>query len=259
MTTVLDVTDASFAAEVLDESQARPVVVDFWAEWCAPCRTLGPVLEALAQEKGGAFRLAKLDVDRNPAVAQQFQVMGIPAVKAFVDGRLVDEFTGALPEADVRAWLDGFLPSPADDLAAEAAALVAAGDRDGAEERYRRALAEEPRNPAAAVGLAVLLIDRGALEEAEELVTPLLPDAGAERALAAITVRTWAELEGTDDLAEARRRAAAGEWEAALDALMAQVPQVPEAREAILQVFAVLGDGHPLTRTYRSKLAAALF
>lgn len=110
-TAVIDVTEATFGAEVVERSRAVPVVIDLWAEWCAPCRQLGPVLEKLAVEAAGAWVLAKVDVDANPRLAQALQVQGIPAVKAVVNGELVAEFTGALPEAQVRAWLAQLAPA----------------------------------------------------------------------------------------------------------------------------------------------------
>src|SRR5690606_2707900 len=117
---VVDVGDASFDAEVIAESHRRPVVVDFWAAWCGPCRLLGPVLERLAAEASGAFRLAKVDVDASPVVSQLHGVRSIPLVKAFRGGEVVDEFVGALPEGEVRRWLEGFVPGPADEAAARA-------------------------------------------------------------------------------------------------------------------------------------------
>ena len=154
MNDVLDVTDATFERDVLDRSFDLPVVVDFWAAWCAPCRALGPVLERLAAEADGRWTLAKVDVDANPRVAAALRIQGIPAVKAFVDGRQVAEFTGALSEADVRRWLEQFGPSPADDAAAEGAEAEARGDTDAAAAAYRRALDLHPGHPEAKAGLA---------------------------------------------------------------------------------------------------------
>src|SRR5512132_3610302 len=117
---VVEVTDATFAKDVLEESHRRPVVVDFWAEWCQPCRIIGPVLERLAEEHGGDFLLAKLDTDSNPQAAMAFRIQGIPAVKAFRDGKLVSEFVGAIPERAIRQWLEPLLPSEADGLVEQA-------------------------------------------------------------------------------------------------------------------------------------------
>ena len=128
----LDVNLADFQVAVLDESRTRPVVVDFWAPWCGPCKSLKPILEKLAAEYGGKFRLAKVNADDNQALSQQYGVRGIPAVKAFVNGEMVDEFSGALPEAEVRAFLDRLVPGPAEDLRAQAAAAHTAGDHGAA-------------------------------------------------------------------------------------------------------------------------------
>src|SRR5215213_5904698 len=141
-TSVVEVSEASFERDVLQRSFEAPVVVDFWAAWCGPCRTLGPILERLAEEYAGAWILAKLDVDANPGVAAAFGIQGIPAVKAFRDGRQVAEFVGALPEDRVRAWLDQLGPSPATLAVGEGKAAEAAGDLERATELYRKALAE---------------------------------------------------------------------------------------------------------------------
>lgn len=259
-TNALEVTDATFEVDVIEESRRRPVIVDLWAEWCAPCRALGPVLERLAEERAGAFRLAKVDVDRNPVIAQQFQVMSIPAVKAFVGGRMVDEFTGALPEDQVRKWLDPLVPNEADEAAAAAAALETAGDLDAAEAGYRAALNIQPGNAGASLGLARVLVARGDASGAEALVAPLLPDPEAERVMSMIRLTGWgSEPSSGDPLAAAQAKAAAGEWAVALDDLLAIVRDVPGARDAVLDIFAVLGDDHDITRAYRPKLAAALF
>lgn len=258
MPNVVEVTDQDFAQEVVEQSRVRPVVVDLWAEWCAPCRQLGPILEGLAEEKAGAFLLAKVDVDSNPVTAQQLNAMSIPAVKAFVGGNLVDEFTGALPEHVVRPWVEALLPSEADDLAAEGGVLTSRGDLDAAEATYRKALSLDASNRAALIGLGRLLADAGSHDEARELLTRALPDQEAEGALAMIRVQEWATGQGADPMSRAKRLAAEGSWREALDAMLAVLPEEPEARTAILDVFAVLGEDE-LVREYRPKLAAALF
>ena len=144
---IADVVEENFEREVIERSRERPVVVDFWAEWCEPCRSLGPVLEKLAEEAGGEFLLAKVEVDRAPNLAAAYRIQGIPAVKAFRDGRPVLEFVGALPETKVREFLARLRPSLADGLTREAAGQEGS-DPQAAEAAYRRALAEEPGHSA---------------------------------------------------------------------------------------------------------------
>jgi putative thioredoxin len=150
---IIDVTEETFTRDVIERSRQVPVVVDFWAGWCAPCRALGPILERLAQEANGSWILAKVDVDANPRLAGALEVQGIPAVRAFKDGREVAEFTGALPEPSVRDWLAQLGPSPADIAYDEGTALEAAGRLDAAAERYRQALAEAPAHAEASAAL----------------------------------------------------------------------------------------------------------
>lgn len=260
----IEVTDETFATAVLDESQARPVVVDFWAAWCQPCRMIGPVLERLAEEHGGQFLLAKLDVDANPQASAAFGIQSIPAVKAFRDGRLVDEFIGALPEQAIRQWLQGILPTEADALAGRAAA--AEGDRriEEAERLYREALEQQPNHRRAALGLGGVLAVKGQAEQAREVLSALRPDPEAERLLAAIEVSEWASPNGDSPLARAEGAAAEGRFQEALEVFLAAVQngtteEKQRARDAMLKIFAVLGEEDPLTAEYRRKLATALF
>src|SRR3990172_5297083 len=178
---VVDVTDATFEQLVLEESKTRPVVVDLWAEWCGPCKTLGPMLEKVANERGGGFLLAKLDVDANPMTAQAFGVQSIPTVVAFKGGEPVNGFVGAYPEQAINEFVDSILPSEADLEIAEAKAVEESGDLAAAERNYREALSEEAENRDARLGLARLLVDRDDLAEAKELIEPLLSDGDAER------------------------------------------------------------------------------
>jgi putative thioredoxin len=262
---VVEVTDDGFVNDVLEESRRRPVVVDFWAEWCAPCRQLSPVLEKVAEENGGDFLLAKMDVDANPMVAGQFGIRSIPTVIAFADGRPVDSFMGAMPEPSVREWIARLLPTEADRTAGGAEEAEREGRLDEAEAGYREALGEDPANRAARLGLARVQAARGELDAAEETLKPLEPDPDAERLLSAIRVARWSELDpGSADLVERARAIAGGEmWREALDGLLAVVrddpDRRPEARQAMLDIFAVLGDDDPIVREYRGKLASALF
>src|SRR5690349_12012526 len=172
---VFDVGDADFAREVLERSREVPIVVDFWAPWCGPCRTLGPLLERLAVEHAGAFRLAKVNVDEAPRVAQAFRVQSIPAVKAFRDGAVVAEFVGPHPEASVRQFLTSVVPTETDRDALEGDQRAAAGDRDAAAAAYTAALARDPRHARALLGLARVHAGKGADAEALPLLERVPP------------------------------------------------------------------------------------
>jgi putative thioredoxin len=256
---VVEATDQNFVEAVVEESKRRPVVVDLWASWCAPCRTLGPILEKVAAERKGEFLLAKLDVDANPYTAGQFGVQSIPTVVAFRDGRPVDGFIGALPEPLVNQFIDKLLPTEADLGAMEALEEELEGDLGDAERKYREAIEADGTNRDARLGLGRVLAETGRDQEARETLMPLLPDADAERLLAALEVRSWASIAEPGTLASAKRLAAQGKVREALDAMLGALRDDPDARQAMLELFTALGEDEPLVPEYRRKLANALF
>jgi putative thioredoxin len=261
---VIEVTDQTFASAVLEESKRRPVVVDFWAGWCQPCRLIGPVLERLAQDSNGDFLLAKLDVDANPEASAAFRIQSIPAVKAFRDGHLVNEFVGAIPEQAIRQWLNAVVPSEADRLVQQGEEAEHEGRVGEAERLYRKALDQQPGHVGGALGRARLAAMRGDTDEARRLLEPLSPHPEAERLLSAIEVSEWGRPspDGEDPIRRGQRAAAEGRYAEALDAFLGEVQggeKRDDAREAMIKVFAVLGEDDPLTVEYRRKLASALF
>jgi putative thioredoxin len=255
---VFDVGEADFQERVLRRSLDVPVVVDFWAEWCGPCHVLGPILEDAVSARDGRVVLARVDVDQNQRLAAAFGVQGIPAVKAFAGGRLVDEFVGAQPPAVVERFLDALVPSPAELAAAKAAGL----DPEQAAARYAEVLAADPDNVPARVGLAGLALDRGDVAEALDLLRPVEHAPEAATALArAHLAREGAD--GSSPFADAARMASDGAPETALAELLAAVREGGERREParrlMLDVFRILGDDSPLTVRYRRDLTSALF
>ena len=256
---IVEATDQNFVETVVEESKKRPVVVDLWASWCGPCRTLGPILEKVAGERSGAFLLAKLDVDANPYTAGQFGVQSIPTVVAFRDGQPIDGFVGAIPEPMVNEFVDRLMPSEAELEAEDALEEELEGHLDDAEQKYREALEVDPNNRDARVGLGRILAETGREGQARETLAPALPDPEAERILAMLEVRDWADLTEPGTLASAKRLAAQGTWREALDGMLGAITDDPDARQAMLEVFTVLGDDDELVTEYRRKLAAALF
>lgn len=280
---VIDVTDQNFATEVLERSKTVPVVVDFWAAWCGPCRMLGPILEKLAQEYQGGFILAKLDVDKNPVTARQYYVQGIPAVKAFRGGKMAGEFTGALPEPQVRKFLEGLAPSEADLLAQQGYQWEANQQPAMAEANYRAALEKKPDHYPAKVGLGRVLLSLGKIEEGVVLLDSIPPGV-TERAAADALIATAqfqkfstghseAELQAKieanpNDVASryalASLYASQQKFTQALDQFLEVVRRDRSynddgARKAMLALFITIGEGQPLAREYRQKLANALF
>jgi putative thioredoxin len=245
---IRDVTEATFEQDVIQRSHEVPVLVDFWAAWCGPCRQLTPALESAVRDRDPEVDLAKLDTDANQRLAAAFRIQGIPAVKAFRDGKVVDEFVGALPPAQVARFIDGLLPSEAD-------ALIATGG----EPELRRALELEPNRSDAKVALARLLRERGENEAALELLANTTGSYAAEGLAARI------RLEDDPELADAFAALDAGEQQRGLDALIAAIAATTdqdrkdELRRAVVGVLDELGAEHPLARESRRKLASALY
>jgi putative thioredoxin len=284
---IKDTTDASFMADVVEASKTTPVIVDFWATWCAPCRQLGPALEKAVTAAKGAVRLVKVDIDKNPAYAGQLRVQSIPAVFAFVDGRPVDGFTGALPDSQVKdfvakvAKLGGSGASPIDDLLELARESLELGDAGGAAQAFAQVLQADPGDVRAIGGLARLYQQAGDLDRAREILDMAPPDAkgpdidGVRAALAlaaeapAETAQFEARLAADPDDHEARLElakalAAAGRMPEASDHLLEIIRRDrawndEAARKQLLTVFEAAGQMSEVAKQGRRKLSAILF
>jgi putative thioredoxin len=244
----MDVTEATFQSAVIDRSHEVPVVVDFWAEWCGPCRQLGPVIEKAVAARAGKIELVKVDTDANQMLARTFRIQGIPAVKAFRDGRVVAEFVGAQPPANVERFLDSLVPSEAEELA-----------QQGDEESLRKALELEPNRAEAIVPLARILHQRGEAEEASRLLERVPGNFSAEGLAARIKLEQGPE----PDLTEAFAALDAENPARGLDLLLNALPSADgckdDIRRVIVGVLDELGVENPLARESRRRLASALY
>ena len=233
---MIDATDETFERDVLDRSTEVTVIVDLWAEWCGPCKTLGPILEKVVAETDGRVELVKVDVDANPRVAATFQAQSIPAVHALRDRRIVDSFIGAIPEAQVRAFVDRVAPPPSDvDL------MVEKGD----ETSLRAALAIEPGHVDGVLALANLLVDRGDADEALALLARI-PESAETRHVAA-RARAGDVVAHDDD------------YDTKLEALLPNVKNDEDARQQFVDILELMGAEDPRTAAWRKKLTSALF
>jgi putative thioredoxin len=244
----VDVTEATFELDVIERSREVPVVVDFWAAWCGPCRQLAPLIEAAVDRREGEVVLAKVDIDANPRLAQTYRVQSIPFVVGFRDGEAVDQFVGMQPPAAIESFLDRLVPSETD-------LLIAAGD----EASLREAIDREPGHAGARLALARLLFAEGRGDEVTDLLAPVAYDKAAEGLLARARLAAVDQPDVVAGLAALDR----GQVEPALTHLLDAVRGAPahldDLRETMLGVFAELGDQHPLTVRFRRRLAQALY
>jgi putative thioredoxin len=236
----IDVTDATFQADVIDKSATAAVVVDLWAPWCGPCRTLGPMLEKIVDATEGKVVLAKVNVDENPQISATFRVQSIPAVYALRNGQVVDGFLGAVPERDVERFVQALLPT---EEQTTVASLVAAGD----EASLRKAIELDPGHEDAVVALAGLLVEQGSFDEALDLLGRI-PESERTRPIAAAA-----------RLGVAQPDAAADDFDAQLAELLPRVKNDDDARQQYVDILDLMGPDDPRTAEYRKRLSRELF
>lgn len=271
---IIHVTEADFEYEVIQYSQQTPVVVDFWADWCIPCKTLGPILTKLTEKRQGEFRLAKVDVDENPKLANRFNIRGIPAVKGFRNGQVIAEFTGAVPENQVQKFLDEIVPGPSDLQLEKGNSLLTTEDWVRAETAFRQVLEERPKHPAALLGLAKCLLTQGKGAQTLQILNDFpasreFSPAQQLRPLAVALTRKNERALETDNLLEATYQRALhlisiGNLPAAMDGLLVILKEdkhyhQDEVREVMVSLFEILGNESPVTRQYRAELASVLY
>jgi putative thioredoxin len=282
---VKDGTDASFVTDVIEASRTHPVIVDFWATWCGPCKTLGPALEKVVEAAKGAVKLVKIDVDRNPAIAGQLRVQSIPTVYAFVDGQPVDGFQGALPESQIKAFVERLVgpgaPAELSELIGLGLESLKLGDVQGAAAAFSDALQLDPENLKAIAGLARCALTMGEVDQARQIAAMAPadakdPDLDSVRAALKLTEAAPSETQGLEDrlaadpndhearLELAKAYAAQGAFDKAVDALLTIIAADLEwneqaARKQLLTVFEAAGPGSDVARQGRRRLSSLLF
>lgn len=271
---IIDVTETDFDPQVIEYSRQRPVVVDFWADWCRPCKTFGPIMEKLTKEAHGDFRLARVDVDDNPNLALRFGIRSIPAVKAFLNGAVVAEFAGALPESKLRAFIQKLAPSRADLALEKAYSMYNMEQWEQAQQAFEDVLDEKTNHPKALLGLAKSYIMQGNVEEGRTILENFPTN---QEYTIAETIRPLVDALSTVDKEDtlqdnpldaayfrSLRLIIRGNIPAAMDGLIEIIRQDKDYREGVarnilLGIFELLGNSNQLTKQYRDELASILF